>query len=443
MTRTGKITTPGKFQDQKYGKSGYQQKSRADEKSQFMRGFSRTKSKLGMTDFDSDLYCIVSNCRLYVANSAGALITSFSNAWDKVWEYGHKTGNMKDLVAGQETALGLIAGNMLQIVFDLMIQNTIRELMPVMTELDASVYWSQTSFDNFVNQLEGTPMPQFVANFVKSFAYYIKLSQEYQLHTVTVPPSFFLPFSNGSQLSYSQAQLLIVKANLANGIAQAEKYGIPMTKFSASMIQATEVNDESSFARAIFNHMSFKFYDDASVGWSWVSPSGPMGIPNTNAALNMTTDYTARKYFFPGNGPDNIIDAFAPMLGKYDGTNNKNGGWFTYVDLANAEYNVNLNHGAHYATAWTAGTITDLADILIYFLAFWTGVSVTDGDPVAFILSIYSDHLTDVVGGADVRIGQTVWPYARYHDLFYGTSVTYNQSLDFMLSNLVKLTYGG
>ena len=445
MTRTGKIDTPGRSSDQKFGKSGYQSQSIKNSKNQFMRSFSRSKSKLQMTAFDSNSYCNVFNINLYVASSAGAAITAFTNAWDKTWEYGHKQGNMKDLVGAQETALGLVTCNMLQIVFDLTFQKILRELCPVLTEADASNYWLQTTFDNFVNQLEGMPMPTFVANFVKSFAYYIKISDQYQLHNVTVPPSFIVPFVAVGQASHAAAQKIIVESNLAQAIAQAEKFGIPMTKFSASMIEAQEISDDHSFARAFFNHVSFKFYDNGTNDQCWVSPAGPMGVPNTNAALNMTTDYTGRKFFFPSksNGPDSIVDGLAPMLGVYDGTNNKNGGWFVYQDAGAAEYRINISHCAHYATSLTGGLLTTVADILIYLLAFWTGVSVTDGDPSAFIPSVYSDKFTDVVGGSDVRYGQNVWPYAVYHDLMYGTTVTYTQSLDFLINNLVRLTYGG
>lgn len=439
MTR--KQDTPGRYSKAtKFNESGYQVQSRKDEFNTYMRSFSRTKAKLHMVDYNSVYYYVQGNTGLYVANTAGALLTNFANAWDKVWEYGHTKGNMKDLVGGQETALGLITGNMMQIVYDLMAQNIYRSYMPVITESDDSSYWTQTTFDNFVNQLEGTPMPTFVANFVKQFAFIIKLADPYELHSVTVPGTYFQPFIGRTSYNYSsheQARKLIVQANLANGIAQAEKYGIPMTKFSASMIEFKEITDEDPLARAVFNHYQYKFYTNEQVT---LSPAGRMGTQSTgdDVALNMTTDYTNRKYFFPGNGPDTIIDAFAPLLSTYDATNNLNGGWFINDNAGAVASKVSFKHASHYATSLTDGTKATLNWFLLMFLASWNGIAITDGTPPSFVLNIDTDFGASIVSLG----GETSWQYANYHDLFYGTGITYAQSLEFLISNLVKLTYG-
>jgi hypothetical protein len=429
--------TPGKFKSQQFNEKAYQAASRKDEANQFMRSFSRSKLKTRMQTYDSVFYTIVHGIILDVATTAGGLRAWFTNGWDKMWEYGHTKGNMKDLVAAQETALGLVCGNMLQIVWNLMAQNLQRSLLPSMTESDASGYWSQTSFDNFVNQLEGQVMPTFVSNFVKQFAFVIKMSDAYQLHSITVPPSYVLPWLSISQLAHEQARLLVVKANMANAIAQAEKYGIPMTKFSASMIDFIEVTDESSQARAFWNHCQYGFYAGEQV---MLSPDGRMGTQSTtdDVALNMTTDYTNRKYFFPNNGPDCIIDALAPLLGTYDATNNLNGGWFTQNAVGAVAANTNIYYASHYATSLTVGTKATLGWYLMMILATWKGIAITDETPPSFVINIDTDVGTSVVG----LNSELYWPYATYHQLFYGTGVTYAQSLDFMLSNLVRLTYG-
>jgi len=436
-----KVSTPGKFSKQTFVDKKYQEKSRADEKNTYMRSFSRTKLKTKMQAYDSSSYIFALQQYLSVASTAGVLETSFSNAWDKTWEYGHSKGNMKDLVAGQETALGLIAGNMLQITFDLMVQNIYRTLLPVFTESDAGMYWTQTSFDNFVNQLEGTPMPTFVVNFVKAFAFIVKLSEEYELHSITVPPSylaFFYNYTANSTLAVENARKLIVQANLANGIAQAEKFGIPMTKFSASMIDFQIKTLDDPDVRAMLNHSQFSFYAGEQVK---ISPAGRMGTKSCtdDEALNITTDYTNRKYFFKGNGPDSIIDAFAPLLGTYDVTNNPNGGWFITTNATAEAGKVGLVHGAHYATNLSTGTVDEMDYVLLLFLATWQGIAITDGDPPSFVMNINSDNGAQVHGIG----GETNWQYAYSRDLWYGTSITYTQSLEFLLSNLVRLTYGG
>jgi hypothetical protein len=345
---------------------------------------------------------------------------------------------MKDLVSGQETALGLVTGNMLQIVFDLMVQGIVRSLLPVFTEADESSYWTQTSYDNFVNQLEGMPMPTFVANFVKSFAFCIKISESYELHSITVPPSYVIPFMVGlGNASHHQARKLIVQANLANAIAQAEKFGIPMTKFSSSMLDFRTITDEDKEARAFFNHCQYGFYAGE---WVKLSPSGRMGTQSTadDVALNMTTDYTSRKYFFPGNGPDSIIDALAPLLGTYDATNNLNGGWFLQYVSGTTAANVNISYSAHYGTSFTQGSKATLGWYLMMLLATWTGIAITDETPPSFVINIDTDVGASVVG----LNNELNWPYANLHNLYYGTGVTYAQSLEFLLSNLVSLTYG-
>lgn len=436
MTRKDQ-DTPGKFGKQKYNESSYQSISRTKQKNAFMRNFTRTKQKVRMTAFDSVYYAVQHRISLSVASVAGVLETSFSNAWNKIWEYGHTKGNMKDLVPAQETALGLITGNMLQIVFNLMAQMVYRTYMPVLTEADASGFWTQTTFDNFVNQLEGTPMPTFVANFIKKFAFVIKLSNEYQLHSVTVPPCYVFPFESTYQTSHAEAMKLVVQANLAQGIAQAEKFGIPMTTFSASMIESRVITDEDPDARAFFNHVQYIFYAGEDVV---LSPTGRLGTKSTSddVALNMTTDYTTRKFFFTGDGPDSIIDALAPLLGTYDATNNLNGGWFVDNSPAAAASNVNINHAAHYATSFTQGTKATMDWYILMLLATWKGIPITDATPPSFVLNINTDAGASVVGIGD----ELSWPYAVFHDLYYGTGITYNQSLDFLLSNLVKLTYG-
>ena len=437
MTRQNKTDTPGRLSPQKYDESSYQKQSRASEANKFMRGFSRTKKKCWMTAYDSGYYAIQHQQYLYVANTAGALITCFSNAWDKIWEYGHSKGNMKDLVAAQETALGLIAGNMLQICFGLMVQLETRSYLPVFTESDAGRYWTQTSFDNFVNQLEGIPMPTFVANFIKSWNFIIKLADAYELHSVKVPPSYVLPFRNPDVLASDEARLLIVKANLAQGIAQAEKFGIPMTKFSTAMIESRVISDEDPDARAFFNHVQYMFYAGEQVT---LSPDGRLGSQSTSddVALNATTDYTNRKFFFPDNGPDSIIDAFAPLLGTYADDENLMGGWFVQGDNAAANSNVNIDQCAHYATTFTQGTKASMDWYLLMLLATWKGIAITDATPPSFVLNINTD-----VGASVVGIGSELnWQYALYHDLYYGTGITQSQSDDFLISNLVRLTYG-
>lgn len=440
MTRNQE--TPGRYsKGHKFDNQEYQKKSRIDEKNQYMRSFSRTKTKLRMDAYDAEQYLTYHNQGLYVADAAGALTTGFSNAWDKVWEYGHTKGNMKDLVSGQETALALITGNMLQIVYDLAKQGELRALLPVYTEADTGTfYWTQTSYDNFVNQLEGMPMPKFVENFVKVFNFIIKTSEEYDLHSVTVPPSYIIPFgsSTAAKLSQEEARLLVAKENLANGIAQAEKFGIPMTKFSSSMIDHRVISDSDADARAYFNHTQYKFYNGEQVR---LSPAGRMGSQATadDVALNMTTDYSNRKYFFPGNGPDSIIDAFAPLLGHYDATNNLNGGWFINNDADEDNADVNIFTASHYATGLAGGTIASVGYHLLKLLASWNGIAITDESPPSFVLNINSDVNASVNGVG----GENNWLYADYHDLSYGTGVTYAQSLNFLISNLVRLTYGG
>lgn len=427
MTR---IDTPGKFGDKGKGYEtgkAYQAKSFTENKNPYMRSFARDKRKTRMTSYDSAYAVIRHTTRLSTCSVAGVIVTQFSNAIDKIWEYGHVHGNMKDLDATQETAFKLITAIALQVSFELNCQQKQRNLLKVFTESDAGSFWTQNSYDTFISGLEGLPLPKFVVNFIKLFNFIIKLSDEYTLHTVTVPACYVIPFSNSFTLAEMQACKIVWQQNLANAIAHAEKFGIPMTTFSASMIQDIRtIAEDAPDARAYYNHIFFKWYDDGTNGVTSIGPAGPM------QGTNMTTDYTERKFFFPGNGPDSRIDGLAPLFGLYHAVNNINGGWFLVPDVGATEGYVSIYHMAQYATALTQGTTTTLAWYLPLILAFWDGKTAS----TTFKIGVTSDHATTVDYNSELS-----WPLATYKDLWYGTGVSYNISLDFLLSNLSEMMY--
>jgi hypothetical protein len=325
---------PGKFAkgNADIKRNAEYQKSRYSSDNRVFPNFSHTRASEILTTYnDSDYLKIILNG---VSSTNDAYFGDLAIA---AVESGHSSGNMKDKVAAQETGFDDAVQMSIDTLFELAFQKTIRKLMdnpPELSSDDLTPGDGQTGntkmtvltpdeYNTLVGNIEGrgAVVSNFVLNVFKTFNFYIKRSEPWQVGAVDIPASYIIPFCSLQKLADIEAYVNSWYSN--NGLARLhmDKFGVKYQPFKESMLEAREIKVHDPDAIAFFNHCPFAIYDGAN----------PQLITYKKFDADGSEDHP---YYFKDSPNESKIHAYAKLLHQYNATYNKYGGLLFYGNSA-------------------------------------------------------------------------------------------------------------
>ena len=397
---------------------GYMKKSKTSAVGNNMRTFSRTKTSGLISSWDDAHFMSIKGQYFkFTADVTGDVDAATVGApvmlalLDVLWETHFQNANLKDLVAADEASWKLYFCAMAQLCFDFQLQYNYRCHLPAYTESDVVpgsntdlTFLTQSSFDIFTASMKEFPVPKGIYNLVDIFCtWLVKITQEYEKHTLRIPAALFAPFFTVYDLADYEALRSICRVNLGGMVTHAKKYGLG-TMAWRDPVQPTikDVNDVDVIA--YFNHSPFKYYDN--------QPAAVIFSPNGGfLGTNLTTNYTLVEYAFKDTPNESPIHVLAPMFGVYNATNNPYGGQILQVATNAAEYYVNISFVAQHGTGVDPANLGDaiLTDTLLL-------MHKAASDNVAATLSL---NFTGTNFTAAKALDDC-WPLAYNNQLFYG-----------------------
>ena len=417
----------------------YMKNSKKSTVGNFMRTFSRTKTSGLISTWDDVHFFTMkqsnfrfladtgSNIDAATLGDPGALVLL-----EVLWKTHFENANLKDLVTADRDAWLLYWCVMAQICIDFQLQYNVRCYLPAYTESDTVpgsssniTFLTQSSFDIFISSMKEFPVPKGIYELVDIFCtWVVKITQEYERHTLRIPAAIFQPFCVLHDLEDFEAMRNLLRVNLGGMTTHAKKYGLGISSWR-DPIKPTEKTVNDVDVIAYFNHSPFKYYDNQPAHVTF-SPNGGFG------GANLTTDYTAHEYGFKDSPNESKIHVLAPWFGIYDATNNPYGGIIRQNNANAAEYYVNLSFCAPDGSAITAANLGDasITDTILL-------MHKVSSDNVAATLKLEfaGTNFTAVKGVDDC------WPLAYNNQLFYGTgrgAVETNNDIINFLGRLLK-----
>lgn len=397
----------------------YQKASRSKAVGTNMRTFSRTKTSPFITTWDDDhFFTVLGNYFKFLGDVSGGVDSSTVgeagalSLLDIMWEVVFENANIKDLVATDEASWKLYYLTALQVCLDIQIMYNFRCYLPAYTESDtvygdsdAISYFTQSSFDILLASFKDYPIPKGIYNLVDIFAtWVIKLTQEYELHTIRIPGAILSPFDCAYDLADFEAMRNLLRVNLGGMKTHAKKYGLGLSTWR-DPVKPMEKTCSDPDVIAFFNHANFIVYDNQPVQFR-VLPNGGF------TGANLTTDYTLTQYLFKDNPNESPIHVLAPIFGTYNATNNIYGGWVRIAYANTAEYSISAKYVAQHGTAMTAASLNNdiISDLIIgLHKCCWDNLADT------FHVNVTGTNLTADKGMDDV------WPLMVQNALFVGT----------------------
>jgi hypothetical protein len=176
-----------------------------------------------------------------------------------------------------------------------------------------------------------------------------------------------------------------------------EKFGVKVTPFSPSMIEAREISIDSDEALELLQVLTLGFYN-AAPGYTYRYPLGDQSMAAAEASFVFYFRGTPRTEWF----------AIAPIFQAYNAGNNKYGG-FTAVGAPDTDANdVNIMRMAFSGTSWTGGTIDSVSSTLTLIPQTWV-------QNAEFEMNIVGTNLTTV------RFAPEDCPLLQEGDIRYNT----------------------
>ena len=397
----------------------YNKNSKKAQTGNFMRTFSRTKTSPLITAWNDIHFFSKHNQSFeFLADATGAVDSATVGSTkalallDILWETYFENANLKDLVTTDEDAWKLYFCAAAQICLDAQIQYNSRCYLPAYTESDtvcggitAIAYWTQSSYDIFIASMKDFPIPKGIYDLVDIFTtWVIKLTPEYERHTLRIPAAIHSPFMSRYDLADMEAMRGLMRVNLGGMVTHAKKYGLK-TQAWRDPVKPEERDLSHPDVIALLNHSPWQWYDNTPAVDKVDCNGGFKGA-------NLTTDYTAHEYMFKDNPNESKIHCLAPMFGTYSGTNNPYGGLIVQNSPNTAEYYVNFNSCAQHGTAMTAG---DLGDAVFSDLIIGLYKCTFDNFAATFSINVNGTNFTAAKGLDDA------WPLTVSQHLYKGT----------------------
>ena len=405
----------------KYDLDKYNKESRSAAVGNFMQTFSRTKTGLCIKTWDdTDYFHVLGNFIRTLNDVSGAvdaattIVAQWETILDAAWHAYYTNANLKDRVDAEEAAWKLYFTAYLFIAANLQIQYNMRCYLSSYTESDTTPgansqipYFKQSSFDIFVSSMKEFPAPKGVYEIVDIFlTWVVVITQEYEKHTLRIPPMIIQPFNSVYDLEDLEAARGLLRVNLGNYVTHAKKFGLKSGAWR-DPVKPTEKDTSDVDVIAFFNNARFNFYDDTPAV-DEVDING--GFPGGDLVNN----YLLHEYYFKDNPNESKIHAFAPWFGTYDGTNNPYGGVIGVTSTAAVLYNISSMNVAQYGAAVVIGNMTNTSAKVLMMLHKCSYDNVAD----TFHVAITGTNITAIRGQDDV------WPLAYANKLFYANNRT-------------------
>ena len=416
----------------------YNKDSKSKALGRHMRTFSRGKTGQMVTAWDDQDYLLVlNNYFKSLADVSGGVDAATVGspqflAWlDETWELHYTNANLKDLVAGEESAWQLYFCCSFFIAMATQIQYNFRCYLPAYTEADGVPgstsnipYFSQSSFDIFLGSMANYPIPKGVWELVDTLGTWgVSLGKSYEKYTLRIPECVLFPFNDYYDLEDLEAARDIMRINLGNTITHAQKFGLKMGKWR-DPVKPTIKQFNDPDVIALFNHLHLTITDKDPALIEF-SPNGGFG------GANLTTDYTLTEYMFLDDPNESPLHVLAPIFGIYDATNNPYGGWVLSASVA-TEYYISAMHCKQHGDN-ILEIKYDTYESALWLLLLHKCVSdnaVADGK---FNIGVFGTQLTVEQGFDDV------WSLALFCNCFTGSNRGATETNNDLLNYLGRL----
>ena len=395
----------------------------------FPRGLHSRTSQI-ITSFTDEhyLHIVLRSLDDGTANS----LTAFKNAMTACVDQGHRSGNMKDVATGEETAFQNLCGASFCLMMDMALQLQIKEMLAYPAESDTNalavnrpVVITTSSFDKVTNELEqrGAVIPNAVIALVKEFNFYFKIQEPYVKGVVNLPGSYLIPFAPSKILTELEVYKTAIMANQLLAVNYMNKFGVKFSSFNRSMIEgAQEFTLNSPRALQYFGHTQLHYYDAAAI-----VPLVPTG--DIEAADGVAT----RKYWFVKDPNEDLFHALVPFLYGYVVTDNQYGGIFDEYTCDASDNRIGVpSCEKTNSTTWNNQMIYDPEEVQIAMLWYgaWTQTNT-------FNVSLTGTSLaaeTDIIN----------WPLAFINNAKYATLIHSDEMKDgVLIGYLDKHMFGG
>jgi hypothetical protein len=407
-------------------KSYYSARSKADKTNIFPK-FTHTRESENMTTYaDEDYYYVILNYA-YGTNAA-----YLADGLIEAVNTGHMTGNMKDLVAAQETGFDNLSTNIICVLFDLAWQKHVRYILDNppeqntnnLTVSDGGIanvkvpVYTPDEYNTTIGNMEGRGLvvPNVILEILKAFNWYVKRTEPYNVGSSTIPASYFSPFISYYTPDNLDALIQTCYTNIGQAKLYMDKFGVKYKTFSESDLEPIEkklfpIDDDLI---AYFNHMVPIIYDGAN----------PQAITHYPFSADNSESH---RYYFRNDPNDSKIHAYAKLLHAYNATYNKYGGLFYQgaTQIPTTQNYVNaLYCDKQESTGWKGNSIAGFSPVFSLSHPLYKQTNTLNVSYTGTYLS------------ADIDLTQ--WPLAIQHDLKYGSGLNETKTDNIFLNQIIK-----
>jgi hypothetical protein len=390
-----------------------------------MPKFTHTRESENLTTYSDEDYLYITT-RYCTGTTAAYLADGCLEAINT----GHMTGNMKDVVANQQTGFDNLVTNIMPVLFDLAFQQTIRKVLDNPPEqntnnLDVSdgaignvkvPIYTPDEFNTVVANMEGRNLiiPDVCLKILKLFNWYVKRSDEYFIGTSTIPSSYWMPFIGYYTPDNLDTIINTVYTNLGQAKLHMDKFGVKYSKFSIGMLDSVEKDmrklDDDLIAW--FCHAYPEIYDGAN----------PQSLRKYSFSADNSENH---RYYFRNSPNDSDIHAYAKLLDEYNATYNQYGGLLSTIVVPTTQGYVDA---LYCDKAEDTGFKGNSAAGFFHLIRKYYGVYKQTN---TFNISTTGTYLA-----ADVDI--STWPTAIDFDLKHGSGLNETKTDNILINALIR-----
>lgn len=393
-----------------------------------MQTFNYSRKSERMTSYSDSDYLVVKGTGV---NSGGAAY--FAAGCLEAFLRGMKTGNMKEIVADQQTGFVNSCDYGIEILLELGIQMMIKKLLAyaprcdtvtslgdgATTNVDVALYEEATLTD-LLQMLKELEFPDVVWKVVKDLLFYFKVSDSWMKGETVIPPRYFIPYIPYAAAATVKGLIQTYIAEQGEMRLHCQKFGIKISKFSESWLDARELTFEHPDALAYFNHAglnyrggaadktvfrTYPFQDDVSEGGKW---------------------------WFYNDPNETKLNYLAKLFETYNATYNKYGGLLNLGVYTTTQDDWAVRAKYTEGTEFLATTILEQIDIWLNFNAAWCQVNTLNIELTG----------TDITNG-DINLANSgiSWPFATIRNAKYGVGLDEVASDNVLINYLIELMF--
>lgn len=435
MTRRNETSPQGG--SKKFDQQGAYYKARNKESTgqgnKHMRTFAYSKKTERMTS-----YADVNYITLLLKTVKSTACAKFALACKEAYIRGMKTGNMKEIVADQETGFVNSCDYWFELLAELSVQTTMKKLMSnpprsdTVTDLGDGetsntnvALFEDATFADILMMLKDKEIPEVVVKVWKSFNFYYKMSEGWIKGETAIPDSYLLWYTPLAAASTIKDLVKSAIAEQGESRLHCQKFGIKTVKFSDAFLDAEErmlktkdLSDESiSFFN--FNPLCYR----ALAADKMIYPLYPFHADTSET----------KKWWSTTGDPNNAkMNYLAKLLHEYNATYNQWGGAMSGPLYTTTQDDWCIRAKYTESAEFLADEIVTYIEVFMKFAAAWQQTNTVNIELTGTDVSNYDINLAN---------SGLTWPLATELDLKSGSGIDETASDETLISYLIELMY--